>query len=134
VQEKTLANAAHLARALQDKGLRIISGGTETHQVLVDVTPRGLDGSRAEQALESAGMVLNQNVLPNDDGGKGGVSGIRIGTAGAATRGMGLKEMETIADWLDQVLSNHSDDGVILKVRDKAADLCRQFPVYTNHV
>jgi len=132
VQEKTLANAVHLAKALQDKGLRIISGGTDTHQVLVDVTPRGLNGSRAEEALESAGMVLNQNVLPNDDGGKGGVSGVRIGTAGVATRGMGLEEMETIAHWLNQVLSSHSDDGVILKVRDKVADLCRQFPVYTD--
>jgi len=132
VQEKTLANAAHLARALQDKGLRIISNGTDTHQVLVDVTPRGLNGRRAEQALESAGMVLNQNVLPNDDGQRGGVSGIRIGTAGVAARGMGLTEMETIADWLDQVLSNHSDERVILKVRDKVADLCRQFPVYND--
>jgi glycine hydroxymethyltransferase len=132
VQEKTLANAAHLARALQHKGLRIISNGTDTHQVLADVTPRGLDGSRAEQALESAGMVLNQNVLPNDDGQRGGTGGIRIGTAGVATRGMGLTEMETVADWLDQVLSNHSDDGVIRLVRDRVADLCRQFPVYTD--
>ena len=130
VQERTLANAVHLAGELQKKGLRIISGGTDTHQVLVDVTPRGLDGRRAEQALESAGMVLNQNVLPGDEGGKGKVSGIRIGTAGVSTRGMGLPEMETIADWLDRVLADHQDHDVIQAVREEVVTLCREFPVY----
>ncbi|MEK6194096.1 MAG: serine hydroxymethyltransferase, partial [Deltaproteobacteria bacterium] len=129
-QELTLENATHLAGVLQKKGLRIISGGTDTHQVLVDVTPRGLDGRKAEQALESAGIVLNQNVLPDDEGSLGAVSGIRIGTAGISTRGMGAKEIEIIADWLDRVMANHLDDGVIQEVRSEVADLCRQFPVY----
>jgi len=130
VQARTLENAAQLAEALQKKGLRIISNGTDTHQVLVDVTPRGLDGGRAEQVLESAGIVLNQNVLPDDEGRKGAVSGIRIGTAGLSTRGMGTKEMELIADWLDRIMANHLDDGVIQDVRREVADLCCQFPVY----
>lgn len=129
-QELTLENATHLAGVLQKKGLRIISGGTDTHQVLVDVTPRGLDGGKAEQALESAGIVLNQNVLPDDEGSLGAVSGIRIGTAGISTRGMGAKEIEIIADWLDRVMANHLDDRVIQEVRSEVADLCRQFPVY----
>ena len=130
VQEMTLANADHLAKALQNKGLRIISGGTDTHQVLVDVSPKGLDGSRAEQALEAAGLVLNQNVLPGDEGGKGQASGIRIGTAGVSTRGMGTKEMATIADWLDRLLDNHADQEVIQRVRNEVKTLCREFPVY----
>jgi glycine hydroxymethyltransferase len=132
VQERTLANAAHLARALQKKGLRIVSGGTDTHQVLVDVTPRGLDGGKAEKVLESAGIVLNQNVLPDDEGRKGLVSGIRIGTAGLSTRGMGPDEMEMLADWLDRVMANHLDDKVIQGIRDEVAALCRLFPVYRD--
>lgn len=131
VQARTLENAKHLAGALQKKGLRIISGGTDTHQVLVDVTPRGLDGATAEAALESAGIVLNQNVLPDDEGRSGAVSGIRIGTAGISTRGMGSREMEAIADWLDRVMVNHLDGNVIQVVRDEVAALCRQFPVYS---
>jgi glycine hydroxymethyltransferase len=89
-----------------------------------------LDGSRAEQALEAAGLVLNQNVLPGDEGGKGQASGIRIGTAGVSTRGMGTKEMETIAEWLDRVLDNHADQAVIQQVRKGVKALCREYPVY----
>ena len=87
----------------------------------MDVTPRGLDGGKAEQALESAGIVLNQNVLPDDEGSLGAVSGIRIGTAGISTRGMGAKEIDIIADWLDRVMANHLDDKVIQEVRDEVA-------------
>jgi glycine hydroxymethyltransferase len=119
-------------RALQKKGLRIVSGGTDTHQVLVDVTPRGLDGGKAEKVLESAGIVLNQNVLPDDEGSLGLVSGIRIGTAGLSTRGMGPDEMEMLADWLDRVMANHLDDKVIQGIRDEVAALCRLFPVYRD--
>ena len=132
VQERTLENAALLAGLLQQKGFRIIAGGTDTHQVLVDVTTRGLDGDGAEKMLASAGIVLNQNVLPGDEDRQGAVSGIRIGTAGVSTRGMGAAEMESIADWLDRVLVNHQDDGLIRKVRGEVADLCRQFPVYAD--
>ena len=132
VQARTLENAVHLAEALQKKGLRIISGGTDTHQVLVDVTPRGLDGGRAEKALESGGIVLNQNVLPGDEGGKGVVSGIRIGTAGVSTRGMGAKEMDIIADWLDRIMANHQDDRIIQTVKGEVEALCRKFPVYAD--
>ena len=132
VQELTLENAAHLAGLLQKKGWRIISRGTDTHQVLVDVTSRGLDGATAEKALESAGIVLNQNVLPGDEGRLGAVSGIRIGTAGISTRGMGAKEIEIIADWLDRVMANHLDDGVIKAVGTDVSALCRRFPVYSD--
>lgn len=132
VQTRTLENAAHLAEVLQKKGLRIISGGTDTHQVLVDVTTRGLDGGRAEKALESAGIVLNQNVLPGDAGGKGAVSGIRIGTAGVSTRGMGVREMDMIADWLDRIMANDLDDRTIQTVKSEVEALCRKFPVYAD--
>ena len=130
VQQRTLENAAKLAGLLQKKGLRVISGGTDTHQVLVDVTARGLDGSAAEKNLETAGIVLNQNVLPGDEAGKGAVSGIRLGTAGISTRGMGAADMESIADWLDRVLARDKDDGVIKAVRGEVKKLCRKYPVY----
>ena len=130
VQELTLRNATYLAGALQKKGLRIISGGTDTHQVLVDVTSRGLDGATAEKALESVGIILNQNILPGDEDKKSGVSGIRIGTAGIATRGMGAKEIDIIAEWLDRIMTHHLEGRVLQVVRGEVADLCCQFPVY----
>ncbi|MBW2175770.1 MAG: serine hydroxymethyltransferase [Deltaproteobacteria bacterium] len=129
-QAMTLKNAAHLAVALQKRDFRIVTRGTDTHQVLVDVTPRGLDGRTAEQALESAGIVLNQNVIPGDENRKGAVSGIRLGTAGVSARGMGTKEVEMIAEWMARVMVDHRDSRVLEEIRREVASLCSQFSVY----
>jgi len=130
IQNITLKNAACLSGELQKKGFSVITGGTDTHQVLVDVTPGGLNGGTAESALESAGIILNKNVLPSDENPKGAVSGIRIGTAGMAARGMGEKETCMTAEWMDRVMKHHRDSGVIASVRSEVSALCRQFPVH----
>ena len=129
-QALTLKNAVRLAGALGEKGFSVVTGGTDTHQVLVDVTTRGLDGKRAERALEGAGIVLNQNVIAADKNRGGAASGIRIGTAGISCRGMGPQEVDVIAGWLDRVTTHHRDEGVIGEVRNEVENLCRQFPVY----
>jgi glycine hydroxymethyltransferase len=121
-----------LAGALEERGYRIVSGGTDNHQVLVDLTTRGLKGAMAETVLESVGIVLNRNVIPSDAGKPGSVSGLRLGTAGIATRGMGRPEMVHIADMIDTVLSRPEDQASLDKVHARVIDLCRQFPVYPS--
>lgn len=130
LQKKTLENAACLAQALQDRGYRIVSGGTDNHQVLVDLSDRGGKGKEAETILESVGIVLNRNVVPHDAEAPGHVSGLRIGSAGVATRGMGRPEMVRIADLIDTMLTHPADADSIDRVRATVKDLCRRFPVY----
>ncbi|MFH1982062.1 MAG: serine hydroxymethyltransferase [Pseudomonadota bacterium] len=130
IQKKTLENSVSLAEALEERGYRIVSGGTDNHQVLVDLTATGLTGAAAETALESAGIVLNRNVIPADALTPGAISGLRLGSAGITTRGMGRPEMVRIADMIDAVLSQPEDPAVQEKVKSQVADLCRRFPVY----
>ena len=130
VQKKTLENAATLASALAEKGYRMVSGGTDNHQVLVDLTTQSVKGAVAETALESAGIVLNRNVIPSDARTPGSVSGLRLGSAGITARGMGRMEMIRIADMIDTVLSQPKDQASLDKVKMQVADLCRRFPVY----
>lgn len=130
IQKETLENALTLASALEERGYRIVSGGTDNHQVLVDLTTKGLKGAVAETALESVGIVLNRNVIPSDARTPGSVSGLRLGSAGITTRGMGQSEVARIADLMDTVLSRPEDPASLDKVKAQVADLCRQFPVY----
>lgn len=130
IQKQTLKNAVALANALEERGFRIVSGGTDNHQVLVDLTARGLKGAEAEKILESVGIVLNRNVIPRDALTPGTVSGLRLGSAGITTRGMGEAEVVRIADMMDAALSQPDDPASLEKVNDQVADLCRQFPVY----
>lgn len=130
IQKKTLENAVTLAKALEKRGYRIVSGGTDNHQVLVDLTANGLKGSLAETALESVGIVLNRNVIPSDARTPGLVSGLRLGSAGITTRGMGQSEVVRIADMMNTVLSQPEDQASLSKVKAQVTDLCRQYPVY----
>ncbi len=130
IQRKTVENATILAQSLIDKGYRIVSGGTDNHQVLVDLTPKGLNGAMAETALESAGIVLNRNVIPSDARMPGRVSGLRLGSAGLTARGMGHSEMIAIASMIDTVLSQPDDPSVLNKVNHRVKKLCRRYPVY----
>ena len=100
------------------------------HQVLVDLTPKGLTGAAAETALESAGIVLNRNVIPSDATSSGSVSGMRLGSAGITTRGMGRSEMDAIADLIDTVLSQPDDPTVQTMVNHQVKKLCHRYPVY----
>jgi glycine hydroxymethyltransferase len=124
-----VANARHLAAALEAGGLRVVSGGTDNHLMLVDVTPLGLTGKQAEAALDSVGITVNKNAIPFDTQPPAHASGIRVGTPAVTTRGFGLGEMDHIARWIITVLQHPQDASTLDRVRREVADLCRIFPV-----
>ncbi len=130
LQKKTIANGATLAAELAKKGYRIVSGGTDTHQVLVDVTSKGLLGNYAEKTLESVGIILNRNAIPQDAGTPGRTSGIRLGSAAISARAMGSQEVVRIAELIDLTLSHPKKKNVLKQVSKEVSALCREFPVY----
>jgi glycine hydroxymethyltransferase len=130
IQQRTIENAATMAKLMTDEGYAIVTGGTDTHQVLVDLTASGIDGATAEKALETAGIILNKNVIPGDEEKPGGISGIRIGMAGAAARGMGVDEMPMISSQLHTVISHHEDSEALTAVKRNVSLICKRFPVY----
>jgi len=123
-----IANAHALAEVLVRAGFPLISGGTDTHLLLVDVTAKGLTGKQAEQLLDAAGITVNKNMIPFDTRKPLDPSGIRIGTPALTTRGMREDEMRRIGTWIDQVLSHPGDAAVLERVRAGVRELCEQFP------
>ncbi len=132
-QEQVLANAKALASGLQKRGFRIVSGGTDTHLMLVDVTSKGITGKEAEAALDEAGITVNKNAIPYDEKPPAIASGIRLGTPIVSTRGMREKEMDTIADAIDKVLSHPTDPAVRKQVRTRVRTLCGKFPIFEEY-
>lgn len=125
-----VVNAKVLAETLAEEGFRIISGGTDTHLMLVDVFSKGMLGSEAEKALGEAGITVNKNAIPFDTNPPLKPSGIRIGTPALTTRGMKEGEMRQIGRWISQVLHNRSDAGLVGRVRRQVLDLAEAFPLY----
>jgi glycine hydroxymethyltransferase len=125
-----LANAKTLSRRLMEIGFDVVSGGTDTHLFLLDLTAKGLSGKKAEKALEDAGITVNKNTVPFDQKSPFITSGIRIGTPALTTRGMKEPEMLKIADLIGRVLENYKDEAVIHDVREEARKLCEAFPLY----
>lgn len=123
-------NATTLANALQARGLEIVSGGTDTHLMLVDLRAKGLTGKVAEAVLGQADITVNKNTIPDDPQSPFVTSGIRIGTPAVTTRGMGTAEMERIAELIDRVLSNPDNASVAAKVRKEVHELASGFPLY----
>ncbi|MCZ6605448.1 MAG: serine hydroxymethyltransferase [Alphaproteobacteria bacterium] len=129
-------NANALAQKLQTKGLDIVSGGTDTHLMLVDLRPKGLTGNVAEAALERAGLTCNKNAIPFDPEKPTVTSGVRLGTPVGTTRGFGLAEFETVGELIAEVLDGLASSGedanadIEAAVRTKVEDLCRRFPIY----
>jgi len=134
IQQATLDNARTLAALLQERGYRIVTGGTDNHQVLVDLGKMEISGANAEKALESAGIVANRNVVPGDADEPGKVSGLRLGTCAIAYRGMGPAEVDRIAGLMDQILRNPDSEHIRNQVRNAVQALCRQFPVYAQEI
>ena len=132
VQKQTVINAAFLADRLQEKGLRIVSGGTDNHLFLIDLTNLPVNGKGAEIALDNAGITANKNGIPFDPRNPADPSGIRIGTPIASTRGMREAEMKIVADCLEEVLNNPEDRAVSERVRLTIRKLCARFPVYSH--
>jgi glycine hydroxymethyltransferase len=125
---QVLTNARVLAEELQRAGFPIVSGGTDTHLMLVDVWAKGVTGKQAEHALDSAGITVNKNMIPFDPRKPLDPSGIRIGTPALTTRGMADREMRQIATWITDVLTHHDDPATLARVRGGVLELCRQFP------
>ena len=123
-----VANAGALAEALAGYGFRLISGGTDNHLILMDVTPRGINGKPAAQALNRAGIECNYNTVPFDPRKPFDPSGVRLGTPAVTSRGMREQHMPLIAEWIDRVIANADDDIEIARVRAEVSEFCRGFP------
>jgi glycine hydroxymethyltransferase len=123
-------NAHALAEALTAEGFRIVSGGTDSHMMLVDLQPFGVTGKIAQQVLEEANITTNKNTIPNDPESPFVTSGIRLGTPAVTTRGMKEAEMKQIAVWFAEVLRNHDNPVVIEKVKANVSALCKSFAIH----
>ncbi|MCR4818578.1 MAG: serine hydroxymethyltransferase [Fretibacterium sp.] len=129
-QEAIVANCKRLAGGLLARGFRLVSGGTDNHLILLDLTNKGVTGKDAQIALDRAGITANKNTIPFETQSPMVTSGVRMGTAAVTTRGFGLEEMDRIAGWIDRVISHISDDEALKKVRAEITELCASKPLY----
>jgi glycine hydroxymethyltransferase len=125
---QVVLNAKALAAALQERGFRLISGGTDNHLILIDVTPRGITGKPAAKALHEAGIECNYNTIPFDPRKPFDPSGLRIGTPSITSRGMREKDMSAIAAWIDRVFKVADDERALHAIRAEVAEFCKAFP------
>ncbi|NMB45990.1 MAG: serine hydroxymethyltransferase [Firmicutes bacterium] len=130
-QRCVVKNAAALAKALTERGLRLVSGGTDNHLILVDVRGLGLTGKVAEEALDAVGITVNKNTIPFDPESPFITSGIRLGSPAVTTRGMGEAEMDEIGDIIYQVLAAPKAAETLNEARQRRHRLCQEFPIYT---
>jgi len=129
---QVVANAKALAETLAAEGFRIISGGTDTHLLLVDVFSKGMLGSEAEKALGEAGITVNKNAIPFDTNPPMKPSGIRIGSPALTTRGMKENEMRQVARWIAEALNNRTDAAILGRIRRQVVELADAFPLYAE--
>jgi glycine hydroxymethyltransferase len=128
-----VANARTLAAELVERGFELVSGGTDTHLLLLDLTNRGeLTGKAAEEALGRAGITVNKNTVPGETRSPFVTSGVRIGTAALTTRGMGAAEFEQIGGWIADVLETEGDESTVERVQAEVRELCARFPLYAT--
>ena len=128
-QRAVLDNARALADGLQQNGLRLVSGGTDNHLVLVDLTETGLTGRQAEEALGAAGIVVNRNTIPFDKQPPRITGGIRLGTPAVTSRGFGQEEIKQIAAWIIKILADADNTSIQKEVREEVSQMCSRFPV-----
>ena len=129
-QQQVLVNARAMCARLGERGYRIVSGGTDNHLFLVDLSDKAITGKEADAALGRANITVNKNAVPNDPRPPMVTSGLRIGTPAATTRGFGQAEVEAVAGWIADVLDANGGDAVVERVRGEVLALCRRFPVY----
>ena len=132
--KQIISNAHTLAVSMQNLGYKLISGGTDTHLILIDLSDKGITGKIAEKRLEEAGITTNKNMIPYDEKSPFITSGIRIGTPALTSRGMNDQEMILISELIDKVLSNIDNDNIIKEVNKEVIDLCKSFKLYENIV
>jgi len=133
-QNQTLKNAKHLGECMLEAGFNLVSGGTDTHLVLIDLRETELTGKIAEDTLELAGITVNKNAIPFDPNPPAITSGIRIGTPAITTRGMKEKEMEIIAGFIKEALNNTDNGKVLSRIKDEVKELCNKFPMYKHRL
>jgi glycine hydroxymethyltransferase len=129
-QKQVVANARAMATRLQARGFRIVSGGTDNHLFLLDLSDKAVTGKDADAALGRAHITVNKNAVPNDPRPPAVTSGLRIGTPASTTRGFGVPEVVQVADWIADVIDANLGEAVVGKVREQVTALCRRFPVY----
>jgi len=131
-QKNVVNNAKALANRLMDHGIKLVSGGTDNHMMIIDLRNLNITGKDAEDALGHAGMTVNKNSIPFETLNPSITSGIRIGTPAVTTRGMKTPEMQIIADLIVDVLQNYENDSLIMNTKTKVRELCGDFPLYGN--
>lgn len=134
-QKRILENAGALAEGLTRRGHKLVSGGTDTHLMLVSfVGIEKLTGKKVEEALDKAGMTVNKNTVPYDPQKPFITSGIRIGTPAVTTRGMGVREMDQIAQFISRGIAGRTDDAALAQIASEVAALCKRFPLYAERL
>ena len=134
-QKQTLANSRRMAKVIMARGYNIVSGGTDNHLFLIDLTKQKITGKDAENALGKAFITVNKNAVPNDTQTPFITSGLRIGTPAVTTRGFKEQECEILANWICDILDNIHSEKIIAEINQKVIELCGKFPVYgTNEV
>lgn len=131
-QRKLVLNAQFLAESLVEEGFTLISGGTDNHLILIDLTDKGINGAEAQEVLERAGITVNKNSIPFDPLPPGKASGIRVGTPAITTRSMGPDEMKLIGSFVSMVLTNPGDKDMIARIKAQVTELCDRFPLYSR--
>ncbi|NGZ11940.1 MAG: serine hydroxymethyltransferase [Nitrospira sp. LK70] len=132
-QQQVLTNAKALAQGFVDRGYKIVSGGTDTHLMLLNLTNKGITGKEADAALDAAGIIVNKNAVPYDEKPPAVASGIRLGSPIVSTRGMREPEMKQIVELVDRVLRHRQEPAVLEEVRSQAKALCAQFPIIHSY-
>jgi glycine hydroxymethyltransferase len=131
---QVVKNASVLAAALVERGYNLVSGGTDNHLMLVDLSGSELTGKLAEATLEHAGITVNKNAVPFDTRSPFVTSGIRIGTPATTTRGFREAEMLQVAGWIDRALQHVGNPDELARIRGEVRELCMQFPLYAHHL
>jgi glycine hydroxymethyltransferase len=129
---QVVKNASTMAQALLDKGYNVVSGGTDNHLMLIDLRNKNLTGKQAELALDKSGITCNKNAVPYDTQPPLITSGIRLGAAAMTSRGFKEQDMKQIAEFIDTVLSNISQEGIPEKVKQEVKDYCKDFSIYPS--
>ena len=132
-QQQVLTNAKALAQGFIDRGYKIVSGGTDTHLMLLNLTNKGITGKEADAALDTAGIIVNKNAVPYDEKPPAVASGIRLGSPIVSTRGMKEPEMKRIVELVDRVLQHRQEPTVLEEVREQAKALCDGFPIFHSY-
>ncbi len=131
-QVQTLKNTQKLSNELQSKDYTIVSGGTDNHLFLIDLSNKNITGTEAQVTLEKAGIILNRNMIPFDKRTANDPSGIRMGTPSVTTRGMKEPEMSKIANWIDLALAAHDDDNKLKEIKSEVVKFCATYPIYKD--